>query len=70
MFIKKYSDFILEKQSDENLMKQINAESKRDIGTCPRCGESFHDCICPDRDYYSTVNAHRTPAGKKIYKNK
>ena len=65
MFIKSYNQFILEKQTDEPLLAKIKAGMEKEIGDCPRCGKSFHDCVCPEKDYFSTMNAYRTPPGKK-----
>jgi hypothetical protein len=66
MFVKKFNQFILEKQTDEKLVKKVKTEMQTEMGECPRCGRSFHDCMCSERDYYSTVNAYRTPPGKKL----
>jgi hypothetical protein len=62
---KNYKQFITEGQTDKPLVKKIEQSIKDNSETCPRCGESFHGCICPEKDYFSTMNAYRTPAGKK-----
>jgi hypothetical protein len=64
MAIKKFTQFITEKQTDKELKKKAEEELNDKIDECPRCGKSFHDCICPETDYYSTVNIYRTPKGE------
>jgi hypothetical protein len=64
MAIKKFTQFIAEKQTDKELKKKAEEDLGQVVDKCPRCGASFHDCICPEIDYYSTVNIYRTPKGE------
>lgn len=53
-------------EADEELEKNIQkyVEDKHDA--CPRCGEPLKTCKCQEKDFYSTKNVHRIPAGKII----
>jgi DTW domain-containing protein YfiP len=64
MALKKFTQFITEKQTDKELKQQAEEDLGNVVDTCPRCGKSFHDCICPEIDYFSTVNIYRTPKGE------
>ena len=64
MALKKFTTLIAEKQTDKELKKKAEEALSDVVSECPRCGKSFHDCICPTTDYYSTVNIYRTPKGE------
>lgn len=65
MALKKFITFVLEKQTDKDLKAKVEKELGEDAGECPRCGKSFEKCICPEVDYYSTMNIYRTPKGQE-----
>jgi hypothetical protein len=64
MALKKFTSFVNEKQTDKELKSKVEKAISDEAENCPRCGNSFHECICPTADYYSTVNIYRTPKGK------
>lgn len=76
MFFKFFNQFISESQIEheipkpDKLMSKVNKQLDAERNKCPRCGKYFINCICTERDYYSTVNAYRIPAGEKHKKDK
>lgn len=65
MSLKKFTKFVLEKQTDKDLKDRLEKELANEAGDCPRCGKAFEQCICPEVDYYSTMNIYRTPKGEE-----
>jgi len=64
MPFKKYSDYILEYQTQPELVKKEAEEEAEDDSTCPRCGATAGQCECQSKDYASTVNLNRMNKGK------
>lgn len=64
MIILSFREFIAENEkTDPGLEKKVKDELNKDDGTCPRCGKIETECICPDRDYMSTINIYRLRKG-------
>lgn len=64
MPLKKFTTFVTEKQTDEELKTKMEKDLASDADSCPRCGRPFVDCTCPTTDYFSTMNIYRTPKGE------
>jgi hypothetical protein len=54
------------KEVDEEIEKKIQKHLGDKNDACPRCGEPLRHCKCQEKDFYSTRNMHRIPAGKTI----
>lgn len=70
MKLKKFNDFINEKQTDPDLVLKMQEYMRNQGDKCPRCGKNFSECICMERDYASTVNLYRLGKGKIKKANK
>lgn len=80
---KKFSAFIAEEEDMTTFLKMKTREEKKPVDkdkeeeiekyreerlkVCPRCGEKEGDCQCPEKDFFSTVNAYRIPKGTEVY---
>mgnify|MGYP003129414500 CR=1 FL=1 len=51
--------------SDVELEKEISDELETVTEDCPRCGEHYESCKCPEEDPWSTQNYHRVPKGEE-----
>ena len=58
-----------EKQTDPELMQKMEDEVFDKAAECPRCGKLENECICQERDPFSTVNAFRASGGVKKEKD-
>jgi len=54
-----------EEQTDPELAARMQEEVIKKSSECPRCGMPENECICNERDQFSTVNAFRSPSGEK-----
>lgn len=63
---KKKSKIKPKKEIDDELEKKIQKHLEDKNDACPRCGDPLRHCQCQEKDFYSTVNVHRIPAGKTI----
>jgi hypothetical protein len=52
----------IDKKKEEEIEKYREERMK----VCPRCGQKEGDCECPEKDFYSTVNAYRIPKGQMV----
>lgn len=80
---KKFSDFVSEDEDMTTFLKlktkekeaPIDKEKEKEMEkyredkhkTCPRCGQKEGECECPEKDFYSTINAYRIPKGDMVY---
>ena len=62
---RKFKSYVSEKQTDPDLMKKMEEEVLDKSADCPRCGLKEDECVCVERDSFSTVNAYRAPTGDK-----
>lgn len=57
-----------EPQQEAPVDKDVEADIEKfryeNEGKCARCGKLPKFCKCPEKDYYSTVNAYRITKGK------
>jgi len=58
-----------EKQTDPELMAKMEDDLYDEASFCPRCGKDESECICQDRDFFSTVTVYRAANGKKKKKD-
>ena len=63
--IEEFIKSLNEKQTNPELMQQMEDEVFDKAAECPRCGKLENECICQERDAFSTVNAYRAAPGKK-----
>lgn len=79
---KKFSQFLNEEEDMTTFLKTKSKEQKPPVDkkkeeevekyreernkVCPRCGQKEGDCECPEKDFYSTINAYRIPKGKMV----
>jgi hypothetical protein len=68
--IKEFIKSLNEKQTDPELMQQMEDEVAELAAECPRCGKLENECVCQERDAFSTVNAFRAAPGIKKDKGK
>jgi len=61
--IKDFIKNLNEKQTDPELMQQMEDEVFDKAAECPRCSKLENECICQDRDSFSTVNSFRAAKG-------
>jgi hypothetical protein len=54
-----------EEQTDPELATNMQEDIIKKSGECPRCGSPDNECICQERDQFSTVNLFRAPSGEK-----
>ena len=65
MKIKKFTEFITEKQTDPKLKQKAETSVLNASNKCQRCGEKLDNCACESDDWASTRNAHLIKPGKK-----
>lgn len=63
--IKEFIKGVNEQQTEPELVKKLEDELSKDSSKCPRCGEQEDNCICQERDSYSTINSYRIKKGDK-----